>query len=258
MKFTKVQYRGIIHSHSACSGEGSHPLHVLRKRWASSFQFAAMTEHAEKLTAEAYASYVQESDSLSDEQFRFIPGLEIATASGHMLVLGCRKFICTRDPFQVIKEAAGCVILLAHPEEGQIIPAVLKQADGIEGWNARHMGKHIFPLDWISRWRKELPPRKIITGGNDIHRVDHKRKIMMLTQSRSMSENDLLEAIKKGQFIVSNGIFSFTPDGHFFYRGRKVSTQIFLVLCARCYRLSRKGRQVYKRMVRKFLRLLLN
>jgi hypothetical protein len=254
MEFTKMQYCGIIHNHSACSGEGSHPLSVLRQRWASSFHFAAMTEHAEKLTAEAYDAYVQECDALSDEQFRFIPGLEIATASGHMLVLGCRKFICTRDPFQVIKEAAGCVILLAHPEKGHIIPAVLEQADGIEGWNARYMGKYLPPFNWVGKWRKELLPGKIMTGGNDIHHFEHKRKIVMLTQSHSMSEQDILEAIKKGQFIVSNGIFSFTPDGRVFYRGREVRAQTFSVLCARCYRLSRQGVQVYKRMVKKFLR----
>src|SRR2546421_3682816 len=145
MNVMEKPYCGIIHNHSACSGEGSYPLSVLRQRWASRFQFAAMTEHAEKLTAEAYASYIHECDTLSDGQFRFIPGLEIATASGHMLVIGCRKFICTQDPFQVIQEATGSVILLAHPEEGHIIPAVLKQANGIEGWNARYMGRHIPP-----------------------------------------------------------------------------------------------------------------
>lgn len=249
-----MQYRGIIHNHSACSGEGSHPLSVLRQRWASSFHFAAMTEHAEKLTAEAYAAYVQECDALSDEQFRFIPGLEIATMSGHMLVLGCRKFICTRDPFQVIKEATGCVILLAHPEEGHVIPAVLEQADGIEGWNARYMGRYIPPFDWISRWRKELLSGKIMTGGNDIHHIEHKRKIMVLIQSHSMNENDFLEAIKKGQFTVSNGIFSFTPDGRIFYGEREVKRQIFSLFCLRCYRLSRQGVQAYKRTVRKFLK----
>jgi hypothetical protein len=216
MEYTQKQYAGIIHNHSACSGEGSHPLSVLRQRWASRFQFAAMTEHAEKLTAEAYASYLRECDSLSDEQFRFIPGLEIATTSGHMLVLGCRQFIRTRDPSQVIKEAAGCVILLAHPEERHMIPAVLAQANGIEGWNARYMGRHIPPLDWLSIWRKELLPGQIMTGGNDIHHVDRKRKIMLLTQSRSMREHDILEAIKTGHFIVSNGIFAFTPDGQIF------------------------------------------
>ena len=253
MEFTKNQYCGIIHNHSACSGEGSHPLSLLRQWWACSFHFAAMTEHAEKLTAEAYASYVQECDSLSDERFRFIPGLEVATESGHMLVLGCRKFICTRDPFQVIKEAAGCLILLAHPEEGHIIPAVLQQAHGFEGWNARYMGRHVPPFDWFKKWRKEFLPGNIMTGGNDIHRVDRQPRIVTLVQSRSMGENDILEAIKHGDFMVSNGAFSFTPDGCVFYRGRKVKAQALSILLARCYRLSRQGLQVYLRMVRKSL-----
>jgi hypothetical protein len=31
MELTTQRYRGIIHNHSACSGEGSHPLSVLRQ-----------------------------------------------------------------------------------------------------------------------------------------------------------------------------------------------------------------------------------
>jgi predicted metal-dependent phosphoesterase TrpH len=253
MELTTQQSRGIIHNHSACSGEGSHPLSVLRQRWASRFRFAAMTEHAEKLTAEAYAAYVQECDALSDEQFRFIPGLEIATKSGHMLVLGCRTFICTRDPFQVIKEASGSVILLAHPEQGHMLPAVLAQADGFEGWNARYMGRYIPPLDWLSTWRKQLLPGKIMTGGNDIHKVDSKRKIVLLIHTHSMSEANILEAIKQGQFTLSNGTFSLTSDGHVLYHGCQLRVQAFWILQARSYRLMRQAKQVYLRMRRKFL-----
>jgi hypothetical protein len=254
MELTAQRYRGIIHNHSACSGEGSHPLSVLRQRWASRFRFAAMTEHAEKLTAEAYAAYVQECDALSDDQFRFIPGLEIATESGHMLVLGCRTFICTRDPFQVIKEASGSVILLAHPEQGHMLPAVLAQADGFEGWNARYMGGYMPPLDWLSTWRKQLLPGKIMTGGNDIHKVDRKRKIVLLLHRHALSEADILEAIKHGQFTLSNGVFSLTADGRVFYHGRQLRVQAFWVLQARCYRVMRQGKQVCLRMGREFLR----
>jgi hypothetical protein len=106
----------------------------------------------------------------------------------------------------------------------------------------------------LSTWKKGLLPGKIMTGGNDIHKVERKRKIVMLIQSRSMSEADILEAIKQGQFTVSNGIFSFTSDGRVFYRGRKVRMQAFPVLLARCYRLSRQGKQVCLRIGRKFLR----
>ncbi len=53
-----MKYRGIIHNHSACSKEGCYALHALRKRWAKSLDFAAMTEHAERISAEEYASYV--------------------------------------------------------------------------------------------------------------------------------------------------------------------------------------------------------
>lgn len=235
-----MKCRGIIHNHSECSKEGCYPLSILCQRWAPELNFAAMTEHAERTTAQAYASYVQECDALSNESFRFIPGLEVATESGDMLLLGCRTFICTRDPFQVLREAAGCVIVLAHPEEGKIIPEVLERAHGFEGWNSGHMGGYMPPLDWFRDWKRRFPAGKIMTGGNDIHKVDPKRKIVTIVESPSNGEADILEALRQGHFITSNGIFAFTPGGHVFSgeRAFQITGKTFFAVLARCYRSS--------------------
>jgi hypothetical protein len=231
-------YRGIVHNHSACSKEGCYPLSTLRQRWASQLDFAAMTEHAERTTAQAYAEYVQECEALSDEQFRFIPGLEVATESGDMLLLGCRTYICTRNPLQVLREAKGCVILLAHPEEGKIQPEVLFQANGFEGWNSGHMGGYAPPLDWFPKWKQWLTPGKIVTGGNDIHKVDPKRKIVTTVQCASKSEKDILEAIRTGQFITGNGMYTLTPDGNISYRTHDVTKNALFAAFTKFYRLS--------------------
>ena len=230
-------YRGIIHNHSACSKEGCYPLSTLRHRWASQLDFAAMTEHAERTTAQAYAAYIQECETLSDEQFRFIPGLEIATDSGDILLLGCKTYICSRDPFQVLQEAAGCIILLAHPEEGKILPEVLQKAHGFEGWNSGHMGGYIPPLDWFRQWKQWLLPWKIVTGGNDIHKVDPKRKIVTIVQCSSKTEIDILEALRQGHFTTSNGIYTFTPDGRTSYRTHDVTGSNLFAAFASSYRL---------------------
>lgn len=238
-----MQFHGILHNHSACSKEGCYPLADLRQRWAGQLSFAAMTEHAERTTAEAYADYVQECDRLSDEHFRFIPGLEVATTSGDMLLLGCRKFICTTDPFRVLREAReteDCLILLAHPEEGKMISAVLERADGFEGWNGGHMGGLMPPLDWFMSWRRQRIPGKLMTGGNDIHKIDPRRKIVTLVESPTQSEHDLLSALRQGQFITSNGLFAFTPSGHAFFQRNThtpISGRLSFALLARCLRL---------------------
>lgn len=230
-------YRGILHNHSACSKEGCYPLSTLRQRWASQLDFAAMTEHAERTTAQAYATYVEECEMLSDEQFRFIPGLEVATDSGDILLLGCKTFICTRDPFQVLREAVGCVIILAHPEEGKILPEILQKANGFEGWNSGHMGGYIPPLDWFRQWKQWLMPWKIVTGGNDIHKVDPKRKIVTIVQCSSKTEKDILEALRKGHFATSNGIYTLTPDGRTSYRTQDVTGSHLFAAFSHCYRL---------------------
>ena len=176
-------YRGILHNHSACSKEGCYALGVLRRRWADSLDFAAMTEHAERISAEEFASYVSECDALSDERFRFIPGLEVATTSGDMLLLGCREYICTRDPLQVLASIPQhTVVILAHPEEGKVQAEVLARIHAVEGWNGGHMGGFMPPVDWLVGWRKRQPTGKFFTGGNDIHKVDPKRKILTLVE----------------------------------------------------------------------------
>jgi len=240
-----MKFLGIIHNHSSCSKEGCYPLTVLRDRWSSSLDFAAMTEHAERTTAEAYIKYVQDCDTLSDDRFRFIPGLEIATTSGDMLLLGCRKFVCSTNPFEVlqeVKETQDCVILLAHPEQGKIISDVLKQVDGFEGWNSGHMGSYMPPLDWFLDWRRRYAPEKIMTGGNDIHKIDPKRKILTLVESESHGEADLLNAIRQGQFVTTNGIFSCTSSGHSFVHKKsslcyQVTGRKSFAAFARCYRM---------------------
>jgi hypothetical protein len=239
-----MQYRGIIHNHSACSKEGCYALRVLRQRWANRLDFAAMTEHAERISAEEYASYVNECDSLSDEQFRFIPGLEVATTSGDILLLGCREYICTRDPAQLLERIPQqTVAILAHPEEGKVKVEVLEQAHGLEGWNGGHMGGYLPPVDWLVGWRKRQPAGKFFTGGNDIHKVDPKRKILTLVETGASpgtpcSEEELLHALRQGNFRTDNGIYSFSPDGTLFYRGREIAWPLPFMLLACAYRQS--------------------
>ena len=238
-----MRYRGIIHNHSACSKEGCYALGVLRQRWAGSLDFAAMTEHAERISAGEYAAYVSECDSLSDEQFRFIPGLEVATTSGDMLLMGCREYICTRDPLQLIERIPPqTVVILAHPEEGKVQEAVLARSHGLEGWNGGHMGGFMPPVDWLIGWRKRQAGGKFFTGGNDIHKVDPKRKILTLLETGAppgtpCSEEAILDALRRGDFRTDNGIFSFNPNGTLFYKGHEITWLLPYMLLARAYRI---------------------
>ncbi len=181
---------------------------------------------------------------MSDEQFRFIPGLEVATTSGDILLLGCRKYICTRDPAQLLALIPRqTVVILAHPEEGKVKVEVLAQAHGLEGWNGGHMGGYMPPVDWLVGWRRRQPTGKFFTGGNDIHKVDPKRKILTLVETDAQpgtacSEEELLRALRQGNFRTDNGIYSFSPDGTLFYRGHKVAWLLPFMLLARAYRQS--------------------
>lgn len=249
-------YRGILHNHSNCSQEGCYPLTILRQRWAEELDFAAMTEHAERTTPEDFASYVQECDRLSDEQFRFIPGLEVSTTSGDILLLGCRKYIRTTDPLQVLDEAPDCLILLAHPEDGHMIQDVLERVHGVEVWNLRHMGGFVPPLDWLERWKQRFPEGKMLTGGNDIHRIDPKRKIRTLVQSNENTEAALLAALKEKRFTTSNGVFALSPCGYSTILGSKITSPFLQSLLPCSYRFIWRSELLVLHLAGKLLRQL--
>src|SRR5262245_61141110 len=96
--------KGAIHLHSVYS-DGEFTLAELREALvAAGCPFACMTDHAEYFNRLMTRDYVAECASLSDDRFRFIPGLEYSCYEGmHVLGLGVTEAAGTRDPQDVIR-----------------------------------------------------------------------------------------------------------------------------------------------------------
>ena len=96
--------KGAIHIHSTYS-DGELTLAELRDVMiASGCGFVCMTDHAEFSDDAKLDAYVRECESLSDDQFRFIPGLEFTCDNRmHVLGLGVTSLADTTDPQAVIR-----------------------------------------------------------------------------------------------------------------------------------------------------------
>src|SRR3712207_4736603 len=111
-------HRGAFHCHSTYS-DGECTLAELREMFvAAGLDFVCMTDHAEFFDEEKLRAYVQECESLSDERFRFVAGLEYECERRmHVLGYGVTTLAGTTDPQGVIRhiEREGGVSVIAHP-----------------------------------------------------------------------------------------------------------------------------------------------
>src|SRR5258708_1536120 len=100
--------KGVTHFHSTYS-DGEFTLEELREIFTKSgFQFVCMTDHAEWFDREKVRAYIDECESLSDEEFRFIAGLEYECEQRmHILGYGVVSLVDTTAPQEVIRHIEG-------------------------------------------------------------------------------------------------------------------------------------------------------
>jgi predicted metal-dependent phosphoesterase TrpH len=110
--------KGAIHIHSTYS-DGEFTLGELRRvLLAAGCSFVCMTDHAEFFDYEKLEAYTRECESLSDDRFRFVAGLEYACDGRmHVLGLGVTSHVASTNPQSVIRhiEDRAGVSVIAHP-----------------------------------------------------------------------------------------------------------------------------------------------
>lgn len=141
------QITGIIHAHSTYSYDGKSTLSELKTLLQNvGHSFACMSEHTDQLTESQLSEFVSECQSLSDESFVFIPGLEIPYKQAHILLLGCISWMgqeaVDRAALQTAASTAQLTIL-AHPVRNKfkVDQAMRDCIDGVEIWNQQYDGK---------------------------------------------------------------------------------------------------------------------
>src|SRR6476620_7816676 len=138
-------FKAAIHCHSTYS-DGEFTLSELRHVYQrEGYQVVCMTDHAESFDPESLRAYVAECQSLSDEDFRFIPGLEFECERRmHILGYGVTALTESAEPQEVIRhiEHQGGLSVIAHPGDSMFdwIETFEKLPSGIEVWNSKYDG----------------------------------------------------------------------------------------------------------------------
>lgn len=209
-----------MHVHSAYSHDGKLTLAecagLCRK---NGYKFLVVTEHAEDIDRKAMHKIVSECELLSNEELVLIPGLEFISEDGmHIIGVGIRKKFYSRKTEKIIHgiHRLGGIAILAHVSYYKKIPipyAKLSDINGIEIWNQRYDGWFAPRLKYLKiRSKLKDDKSKGFYAGNDIHKAGDFGKLSICIQNINLGEKEVLNALKKRDFIVKNGLIVFNPE----------------------------------------------
>jgi hypothetical protein len=214
-------HKGAIHIHSTYS-DGELTLVELRDAYvAAGCAFACMTDHAEYFDPDRRQRYVAECAALSDEGFRFIPGLEFRCPQKlHILGLGVTALLQSDDPGAVIAhiEASGGVSIVAHPRDQAFasIEAFDLLPDGVETWNSKYDGRYaprLGTFDLLGRLQQRRPDMRAFYG-QDLHWKRQFRGLFLEVDADRNLDADILGALARGDYVGRNGPLTLPSHGH--------------------------------------------
>jgi hypothetical protein len=200
--------KSAIHIHSTYS-DGEFTLPELKKVYMTAgYDFVCMTDHAEFFDTEKLKAYIDECETLSDEQFKFIPGLEFECQQRmHILGFGVTALVKTMDPQEVIQHIKNenGISVIAHPMDSMFnwIESFDLLPDGIETWNSKYDGRFA-PRPDTFRLLNRLQERQtsmLAFYGQDMHWKKQYRGLFNRVHCNSFDNSYLLKAMKIGSFV---------------------------------------------------------
>ncbi|HJJ36477.1 MAG TPA: PHP domain-containing protein, partial [Methanocorpusculum sp.] len=186
-----------LHIHTSASPDGHCPVESVIKTAAErGLDAVAITDHDTTASASKAAG-------LTDAPVLIIPGIEVSTADGHILVLGTTKEYAKGKPAEeTIREAKadGCLVIMPHPFHkfrhavGLANPDCMPLVDAIEAYNSRYYTK-------TSNERAASMARSLnkpITAGSDAHDCEFVGYGINIINAEEKSVNGILTAIRAG------------------------------------------------------------
>ncbi len=214
--------RGVLHVHSVFS-DGEESLERLVEIFRQSgMSFAAVSDHAEVFDEGRMEQYVRLCDSLSDDSFLVIPGLEFALHGGNIHILGYG--ITRRVRFTSMEQlvdgihAEGGIAVLAHPPAGStnMIGPIKATLDGIEVWNGRYDGTYSPRADSFQLLRRIRTHnlKAVAYCGIDLHKIQQARKpIYAEVDVEELERNAVMNALRAGHFTLHGGSIAIPSSG---------------------------------------------
>ena len=230
--------KGAMHVHSTYS-DGEFTLAELRRVFLDEgCAFVCMTDHAEYFDPDKLRQYQDECQTLSDDQFLFVAGLEYSCEQRmHILGYGATQRVDSQDPETVIRhiDQLGAISVIAHPKTDffEWIEKFETLPRGIETWNTKYDGRYAprpetFAL--LQRLRARKPEMRAFYG-QDLHWKKQFRGIFVQLDSASTSAptktQGILTALTNGATQRSKG-----RTGHAFLRRSGREAPIAVCRCA--------------------------
>ena len=199
--------KAALHCHSTYS-DGEFTLPELREKFMKNgYQLVCMTDHAEWFEPDQLRAYVDECESLSDENFRFIAGLEFECERRmHILGYGVAALVDSTKPEEVIRhiEDHGGVSVIAHPGDSMFdwIETFETLPFGIEVWNSKYDGPlaprpRTFRL--LYRLQQRKPEMKAFYG-QDLHWRKQYFGLANTIRISTANRTSVLKALRAGDY----------------------------------------------------------
>lgn len=199
--------RAALHVHSTYS-DGEFTLAELRTIFAAKdCSVVCMTDHAEGFDRHKLRDYVQECQSLSDDKFLFVSGLEFECEQRmHILGFGTTTLANTEDPQHVIRhiEEERGISVIAHPKNAMFswIESFKILPFGIETWNSKYDGRYAprpSTFELLHRLRQRRPEMRAFYG-QDLHWKNQFCGLFTLLECESRTAGSVLKALEAGRY----------------------------------------------------------
>lgn len=202
-----------LHTHTTASDGRMDPEKIISKAREVGLDGIAITDHNTMKGFEEAKTVVEETD------FLLIPGIEVSSDHGHILVLGSESNPDTRDFEEVLEFAKenNALVIGAHPfaaSRSGIEPEHLKKLDAVEVINNRGYPKGNKKAKEFAE-ENEMPK----TVGSDTHLEEEIGSVWNEIEGKSVDE--VLENIRKGE----NKIRGESPSS-FSVTYRKIKTKL--------------------------------
>ena len=198
-----------LHVHSEASKDGLSSIpDIVKSAKEKRLDGVAITDHDLPFKRD---KAIELSGELS---FLLIPGVEITTSSGHLIVLDPRRNFCINAPFlEVVKTAIadGSAVIIPHPTDplshgvGETtVKSSLPYLLPLEVMNASTLHKYN-----ISAARLADTLGLVKLGGSDAHWAPAVGDAFTLIESQDQTVDAILDAIKKGRTQAQGNETSF-------------------------------------------------
>lgn len=196
---TKEDMKFDLHVHSEYSFDSNMSISDIIKKAAKTLDGIAITDH------DSISGHMEAEKECKKRGIIFIPGMELKTPSGDIVLLGVREMpdIETFQQLEDFIKDNNAAMFLAHPFAGPVpgkpfteIPEILKALHGIEIYNA------FTPLEAnlkAMKFAKEQGMTAVAT--TDAHHLELIGKAFTIADNISSSD-DFIQTLKKGNVRV--------------------------------------------------------